>query len=781
MLLARSASSSFGRALTPARSSLLLLACVLVAALPGRAAAQESTRQVRLMGNVRDAQEGAVPRATVIVHRLGLGPAPRLAETGRDGQFALTLPPAEYVVEVRAGGFAPVSQTIDLRADAALQFTLEPAAVVEEIRVVSASRQDELRQTLNTRVDVLTRARIEESGADTVAEALREVPGVVTRRGSEGAAAGGEQIQGLDSRQVLVLIDGLPLVGARGIKRGGVLNLDRQTVAPLERIEVVKGAASALYGSDAMGGVINLITRRSTSPLSIGATVAGGSRGDLDLGVETGFRQGAWSGLFLAERHELDGFDLTPTTFDTTGAPYQRTDLFAKGGWNPGGAFSVTGLVNGYRNHTTGRSIGELGPQEDDIRDSTLNASLAAHWQARPATNVEFRLHHARYDEEALGWLAPPVSTPLDPGMLEERFTRAEASVSQVVGTRQHVQGGVEYSRDRYAGVNRLRDESGEQVWTGTAWAQHRITFGAATATTGVRVDRHSIFGTAVSPKLAVNVRAADNVSLRASYGRGFRAPDVGQLYYRFMSPSNFYQVVGNPRLDPEYANSLQLGGDVVFAARRARLGVNLFRNDVRDLIDSVSLGFVATPAQLAALIAREGLDPSFNPVFGRLLLTYRNIADAVTQGVELDGELALTRRLTFGGAYTYLDARDNEADLRLTGRHRHHGHMRVSWGDDRLGLRANVRGTFYSSWIAARATQGSDVIDTVAPRFALWDAYVSQRVRGGVLAFVALDNLADSQDPNTGLLLPDGTAASIYRPEAGRAVRVGLKWSWAR
>src|SRR5690606_31410188 len=175
------------------------------------------------------------------------------------------------------------------------------------------------------------------------------------------------------------------------------------------------------------------------------------------------------------------------------------------------------------------------------------------------------------------------------------------------------------------AGVNRLRNEHGEQVWTGTAWAQHRFTFGAATATTGVRVDRHSIFGTAVSPKLAVNVRAADNVSVRASYGRGFRAPAVGQLYYRLMRPSNFHQGLGHPPAEPESAHALQVGASAVSAGRRARLRVNLCRNDVRDLIDSVSLGFVATPAQLQALIAREGLAPSFRPVFGRLLLTYRN------------------------------------------------------------------------------------------------------------------------------------------------------------
>src|SRR5690606_31536078 len=117
-----------------------------------------------------------------------------------------------------------------------------------------------------------------------------------------------------------------------------------------------------------------------------------------------------------------------------------------------------------------------------------------------------------------------------------------------------------------------------------------------------------------------------------------------------------------------------------VTPGRRARVGVNLFRNDVKDLIESVSLGFVSTPAQLAALLEREGLDPSFKPALGRLLLTYRNLHDVVTQGVEFDTDVALTRELSAGGAYTYLSAQDADTDLTLTGRHRHHGHVRVSW-----------------------------------------------------------------------------------------------------
>jgi outer membrane receptor for ferrienterochelin and colicins len=293
-----------------------------------------------------------------------------------------------------------------------------------------------------------------------------------------------------------------------------------------------------------------------------------------------------------------------------------------------------------------------------------------------------------------------------------------------------------------------------------------------------VRVDRHSEFGTAVSPKIAASARAGGGVNLRASYGRGFRAPDLGQLYYRFLNPTNFYQVVGNPNLSPEYANSLQIGGEYMSSARRVRAGVNFFRNDVRDLIESVNLGLVSTPEQLAAILAREGLDPGFRPVLGRQLFTYKNVNDAATSGVEVDGEAALGRGFALAGAYTYLDALDAKTDRALTGRNRHQGNVRVSWRSDGSGTRASLRSTVYSSWIATRSGAG---VDTVAPGFTLIDAYLSQRIVRSVLAFVAADNLADSQDPNTGVLLPNGSPAAIYRPEIGRTLRFGVRWSWNR
>ncbi len=734
-----------------------------------------------LTGVVRDGSGGVIAGTTIVVRQAGSA-FERIVETGRDGKFTVSpLKEGEYMLDVIAPGFAVLNMTARAPSTEPVAITLTPAPVVEAVQIVSASRQEELRETLNTNVSVLSRRLMEESGSQTVAELLREVPGVVSRRGSETAGAAGEQIQGIDSRQVLVLLDGQPLLGGRGIKRG-VVNLDRQSVDRLEQVEVVKGASSALYGSDAIGGVINLISRDATAPLDTTGELSGGSFGEVNASAGVGFKRAALSGLFMAEHHQNDGFDLTPTTFDTTGAPFDRADFMARARLKTGDQLSLSARVTGYDNHTEGRSNGELGPQDDRIDESTVNLNLSADWLPRANTAVQARAYVARFDESSEATLAPPASTPLAPGALDERLLKVDGSFSQIIGSAQQLQGGAEYWRDEYSGINRLRNDSGEDASIGTLWLQHRLTIGGRVTTTlGLRTDHHSEFGNAVSPKLAANARLGGGASVRASYGRGFRAPDIGQLYYRFLNPSSIYQVIGNVNLQPEYANSLQIGGEYATPGRRARFGVNLFRNDVRDLIESVSLGFAATPAQVTEIMTREGLDMSFRPVAGRLLLTYKNINDAVTEGVELDGEFAITPALGVAGAYTYLDARDDVTDLRLTGRSQHQGMVRATWRQARIGFAANLRGTFASDWVAARATVNGQPADTSAPGYAIWDAYASQRIVRGLTAFVAVDNLADNQDPNLGKLSDTGTPLAIYRPDVGRTARFGLRWSWSK
>jgi outer membrane receptor for ferrienterochelin and colicins len=136
---------------------------------------------------------------------------------------------------------------------------------------------------------------------------------------------------------------------------------------------------------------------------------------------------------------------------------------------------------------------------------------------------------------------------------------------------------------------------------------------------------------------------------------------------------------------------------------------------------------------------------------------------------------------LRLSGSYAYLDAESQDTGQALTGRNRQQGSLRLDWTPARLGLRANLRGSFYSSWIVSRTTTAAGAVETRAPKFALWDLSVSKPLVGGAELFGAVENLANSQDPSTGMLSATGGALPIYRPEIGRTWRGGMKWSWAK
>ena len=181
--------------------------------------------------------------------------------TNNEGSFQFVTEPGKYQVTAALSGFDSTTHDLTLAQTepADLRFELSPAALATQVVVVSGSRAQELVENSTTKVDVIPQRLLRDSGYETVRDVLSEEPGIVTRSGSS-ATRSETQIQGIDSRQSLILIDGLPVVGAKGIK-SGILNMDRQSVGRLERIEIVKGASSAIYGSDAIGGVINMITQ----------------------------------------------------------------------------------------------------------------------------------------------------------------------------------------------------------------------------------------------------------------------------------------------------------------------------------------------------------------------------------------------------------------------------------------------------------------------------------------------------------------------------------------
>lgn len=770
----------------PGKRLFIIFLSIFLLALPALAQSQS------IKGRIVDPEERVIPGAVVVLRNQNTG-LERVSTTDSEGRFSFDgLKSDAYQVIVDAKGFARATQSVD-NAQGDLAIKLEIETLREDVTIISGSRQEELRESLNTKVDVITRSQLRDTGSQNVAEVLRELPGVVTRRGSESAAGGaGEMVQGIDSRQVAVLLDGQPLAGARGIKRGAI-NLDRQSTERLESVEVVKGSSSALFGSDAIGGVINMRSREPKNPFEGTLTAAGGNFGIFDAAATAGFKREKLSGFFSFERHKNNGFDLTPTTFDTTAPGFGRYDAYGKLRYQLTDNFAISGFANSYWNKLKGRSVGEFGNQFDDVDEEAQNFGLAGDWVIDDRTNLQVRGYYSLFNETTNSVRADASRSPL-PGLLKENFAKFDATVSRIIGERQLLQGGVEYYRNEYSGLNRVMVDSGVSINNFSAWVQDKISVtNRMTLTLGARFDRHSMFGQALSPKVGLNYRLSNNASLRASWGRGFRAPDLGQLYYRFANPVSFYQVIGNKDLSPEHSGSWQAGGEFNFFQRRFRFGVNYFRNNVRNLINSVNLGVIQNtnpniPTFVDRVLTANGIDLSVKPylTYNIMLFVYKNTANAQTQGLEFDTDIILPKNFSISGAYTYLDTRE-AFDLPLTGRHPNQGFIKLGWERPQWGFRGNIRGTFYSDWINSRTinpTTGAILTQVNGRQYGMMDLYAAKSIYKKFEVFGAIDNFLDQKDPkfnkysvnpNTGVMTP----LTQLRPEAGRTMRLGIRWSF--
>lgn len=725
----------------------------------------------RISGTVRDESGAAVPGAAISLRKAITGETAQ-ADSGPDGRYSTCLPhQGRYRLEIRAESLEPFVRFVELngKPQPPVDATLGVAALRNTVTVVSASRMEELQAETPVRVEVVTKEDMQRTGYERVSDVLAEIPGVVTRAGSMGAVAG-QQIQGLDSRQVLVLQDGMPVVGARGIKRG-IVNMNRQSVGRLESVEVVKGAGSAMYGSDAIGGVINMRTREISDRLDLGASLSGGSLGALDGRFDIGGRYKNFWNFVNVETHRMDSFGLVPGSPITVGPSFNRNDLLYKTRWMASDRVALGFTANAYRNDERGVNLAEGGGiAQGNTIDSAQNYTLTADFTLNPSTVLQTRAYAARYDENArTNALGAALDVP-SVANLNERLGRLDATLSHQWGSRHYIQVGGEWNQNLYRGANRMvGDNAGQQVRTNDLWVQDRIRlFSRATLTVGGRIHQHSMYGSRFVPRAGLVWGLSERWAIRAAYSEGFRAPDLGQLFFRFANPTAFYQVIGNPNLQPENSRSYSTG--VQYTTRRLTANIGVFRNNVTDLIDSFNVGFLASPAQLGGFLAEYGIPGDFRPLPGRLTFVYRNLSQIYTQGVEADTQILLPMGFRAGLGYAFLDAINQRDGQRLPQRHRHQGLFKLDYLRSHNGLFASLRGAYFSRW-PINPAQG-----TFGYGYQIWDTYAEKALPARLTLFGAVDNMLDSRDRKL-----QGAQPTFDRPDFGRTFRVGMRFRLSR
>ena len=728
-----------------------LLAAALAGA-PSFAAAQgagERARSRRLTGVVQDGSGVSVPMA-IVTARAEDGASRRVA-TDVDGRFSfLWVGRFPVQLEVEADGFARLRRTVDGPPDGALTFVLErpraapPRAAFAEELTVTASRHPEGIGQTPASITVLSAAELDLSPSLTIDDTLRRVPGftLFRRTGSRGAnpTAQGASLRGVGgsgASRAAVLEDGLLL----NDPFGGWVYWSRVPRVAVDRVEILRGGASDLYGSGALAGVVHFVRPTSAAPRFDGEL----SWDNLESGEGSLFAAGRRAGFGMALAADVfttEGYFAVPEaergSVDTALTAHHHTaDLTLERTLGEQGRFFVRG--GRFReNRVNGTLL-----QDNDTEIDQGVAGLDAHVFGG-GLQVRGRMVRQEYLQSFSAVAADRNSerftiaqrVPVRATDLSLQWTPRLGGHAFAFGAeRRTVRGTSE--EENFSGATPVRTVAGGKQRTTAFFAEDAWALGSRLTLTGaVRLDRWRNFDgrqgpaaapvrlgereeRAVSPRFGALLRLSDHVALTAGYSRAFRAPTLNELYRSFRVGNVITQA--NEELEAERLRGREAGVRFTFGGFALR--ATAFSMDVRDTVANVTLA--TTPA----LITRQR----------------RNVGALRSRGVEAELEALLGREVTLAAAWMFADSRirsfpedPNLVGLRVPQVPRHQGTLELRRAAD-----SGLLWSLQARYVGRQFDDDQNRLPLGA--FVVLDALVSHSINRFMSWYIAVENARDS------------------------------------
>lgn len=634
--------------------------------------------------------------------------------------------------------------------------------------VVTGTRTERKLLDVPVRTEVISKQELKKTHARDLAEALRYQPGLLLKE-THGKSGSQVWLQGLDSDRVLVLVNGRPVSASTG----STVDLSQLAVGDIDHIEIVKGAVSALYGSSAMGGVVNIITRHSKAPLAYTLVADAGSFGDKNLGDDTDLgikhvslnataNRDRWRTHVAADYRDSNGFDLDKSTYRFEGDKGSKYNLNAALVYQSesGGEISFMPALYGEdlrRNFSSfAPGVGEIKKYKNEEVER-LTSTLAFKQPLKNDAQLSgFFIHEDFKDITEQDVLATvPVDQRREANIA---FDKIELQWDRALGKKQlWTMGLVGFSADLKQHQDRL---DGAQLITideiSPGAGRQNIEFFAQDdiflneyweLLPGFRYQDDSDFGDYLAPRLNLMMTPEWwpklETRLRLGIGRGYRVPNLKERYFLFDHSALGYMVLGNPALIPETSDSLQAGIDLTHQ-NGFRAELSLFQNTIEDLIDT---------HRNAEKSATAGLS----------IFEYVNVAKARTRGADLILDYRFNDIFSANIGYSYLDAIDRSTGKQLTRRPKNQIKLGLDWQLTRWNSEISLRGRYQSE----EFIDGDNAI--VSPEWVSLDLKFNQPLRDGLTCFVGLDNLTDEhRDP--------ARAGEDFRPEKGRFLYFGLR-----
>lgn len=592
---------------------------------------------------------------------------------------------AAVLVSMLPGGLAFAEEALPL-------YTLDTV-------VVTATRTENDEKNVPASTQIITSSDIKKSGATNVRDAITDFANITMTKKVRG---GGHEIiiRGMSTDKSLIMVNGHRVANEADASGLGNANaLDRINLKDVQKIEIVKGPSSALYGSEAMGGVINIITKPSVEPsVSTGLEFTTDNTNHwwhFDSG-----RQGRFSATADArvskEKRQMTENDTSSNNYGTARTYNASLNYY----------FNDDNYLNFYVDYFSQHLQSDRGtPAMKDFpvsmgpmklngkamidggghaRNKQKNYGLS--WNGKTNRNDwKLQTYVSQFDwssnsnQKVLQTIpgADPMSQSAYDRYVKQKYGTydfhdnsnslwaLEGRDTFTINEHHKLTFGAEYTKNKIKGTGlgangdnayivtqngKSKERSEKELTTYSAYIQDEMSYGKWFVIPAVRYDHNSFYGNYTSPKLGVTYKAKDNFRIKANYGKGFKAPTVMQLFYDLVQimgtkdgRPNWQHVQGDPNLKPETSTSWDLGVEGEFG--KAYGSLTYFDTDVDDLISTVRLG----------------VDNNGYP-----LSRYTNVNQAKIKGVENTLGYKFNSQWGFKVNSTWLSAKDtsNHVDL---------------------------------------------------------------------------------------------------------------------
>lgn len=625
-----------------------------------------SFAQLSLRGRVIDENEKPIAGASVWIEYTTIG-----TSTDLKGEFSLEkIPEGNNLLRISAIDYNGARETINKSNDNILIRMKHSPLKLNEVVVTGTGTINKLKNS-PVAIDVISQRELQNTNIPTFENAMIALnPSMSFTPNAMGSYM---QLNGLSNRYILVLVDGKKLGG----DVGGNVDLNRIDMGNIKRIEVLKGAASSLYGSDAIAGVINIITNKPKDLVNLSTETRFSEYGQFTQNANLYLNVGGFSSSTSFQRNQADGWQLNKKEIindkevDTDKQAMLRfySDVFSQRfGYKATKELSMY-VEGSLFDKKFKRPVSAYGFDMKYV-DYSFGAGAKYLLKNNGLISLDWNTDRFEYFKAYLKETKDKNGVTFMPGDEEfvrrQKYNNINLKGTFNAGKFNKVTVGSEYKVDNlYAPADSIGGS--RNVYTLAFYAQDEINlFGKLNIVPGVRYIYNETFKNRVTPKVSAMYTLHD-FNFRVSYATGFKTPDLKQLFMKteVTSKGKTTLSVGNKDLKPESSNYYSVNAEYI--KDFLSLAVTGYINNLKNKIDTYEIEL--TPEEIA-----EGYNKKSS---------YHNIGRSRIQGVDFTFNSYLGYNLTLGGGYSYVNAKDLDTGKRLQRISRHTGNVNLNWFKD--------------------------------------------------------------------------------------------------